>query len=331
MRGYLIDHYLKDVPSELGGARTRHRSTLTLAAQLKEDAPEPKLGRDDLLIDVRAAGLNFFDALRASESAWDRADRPQSCKASIRRSRRSPGCPESSSRASWPSRRRSRRAVRSRRAIGSSARRRAHSRSASAATGGSCSRSQRTCPSSKRPACLSRTLKRCDADLLCVPVRARGCDVIHRLTRSLSYPTSYLALAIRGQVKEGDWVLVHAGAGGVGLAAVQIAKALGAKVIATAGTKDKLEICKRVGGADYAVDYTDAKAWQAEVKRITNGHGADVIYDPVGKIMESLKVWRCGGVFTLIVQVVAWNGRILVIGFAAGAIEKVRRTCPSAR
>ena len=164
-----------------------------------------------------------------------------------------------------------------------------------------------------------------------MPVRARGCDVIHRLTRSLSYPTSYLALAIRGQVKEGDWVLVHAGAGGVGLAAVQIAKALGAKVIATAGTKDKLEICKRVGGADYAVDYTDAKAWQAEVKRITNGHGADVIYDPVGKIMESLKVWRCGGVFTLIVQVVAWNGRILVIGFAAGAIEKVRRTCPSAR
>ena len=130
---------------------------------------------------------------------------------------------------------------------------------------------------------------------------------------SRSYPTSYLALAIRGQVKEGDWVLVHAGAGGVGLAAVQIAKALGAKVIATAGTKDKLEICKRVGGADYAVDYNDTKAWQAEVKKITNGHGADVIYDPVGKVIDSLKV-------------VAWNGRILVIGFAAGAIEKARRT-----
>lgn len=93
---------------------------------------------------------------------------------------------------------------------------------------------------------------------------------------------------------------------------MQIAKALGAKVIATAGTAEKLEICKRVGGADYAVDYTDAKAWQAEVKKITGGHGCDVIYDPVGKIIESLKI-------------VAWNGRILVIGFAAGAIEKVRR------
>jgi NADPH:quinone reductase len=113
---------------------------------------------------------------------------------------------------------------------------------------------------------------------------------------------------IRAKVQPGEVVLVHAAAGGVGLAAVQIAKALGATVIATAGTAHKRDVAKSFG-ADYAIDYTD-KAWPEEVKKLTKGKGVDVVYDPVGMIEASLKC-------------IAWNGRLLVIGFAAGAIEKV--------
>lgn len=122
-------------------------------------------------------------------------------------------------------------------------------------------------------------------------------------------PTSYAGLVTRANVKKGDWVLVHAAAGGVGLAAVQIAKAFGATVIATAGTKHKLDVARKFG-ADYGVDYTD-KNWPEEVKKLTpDGRGVDIVYDPVGMIIPSTKC-------------TAWNGRILVIGFAAGDIEKV--------
>lgn len=122
-------------------------------------------------------------------------------------------------------------------------------------------------------------------------------------------PTSYGALVTRAGVKKGDWVLVHAAAGGVGLAAVQIAKAFGATVIATAGTARKLEVAKSFG-ADYTVDYTDP-AWPDIVKKLTpKNRGVDIVYDPVGMIDKSTKC-------------IAWNGRLLVIGFAAGAIEKV--------
>ena len=122
-------------------------------------------------------------------------------------------------------------------------------------------------------------------------------------------PTSYGALVTRAGVKRGDWVLVHAAAGGVGLAAVQIAKAFGATVIATAGTARKLEVAKSFG-ADYAVDYTDP-TWPDIVKKLTpKNRGVDIVYDPVGMIDKSTKC-------------IAWNGRLLVIGFAAGAIEKV--------
>jgi NADPH2:quinone reductase len=122
-------------------------------------------------------------------------------------------------------------------------------------------------------------------------------------------PTSYGALVLRAGVKKGDWVLVHAAAGGVGLAAVQIAKAFGATVIATAGTARKLEVAKSFG-ADYTVDYTDP-AWPDIVKKLTpKNRGVDIVYDPVGMIDKSTKCIR-------------WNGRLLVIGFAAGAIEKV--------
>ncbi|KAL4930560.1 NADPH:quinone oxidoreductase family protein [Aspergillus undulatus] len=128
-------------------------------------------------------------------------------------------------------------------------------------------------------------------------------------------PTSYGGLVVRANVKAGEWVLVHAAAGGVGLAAVQVAKARGATVIATVGTERKREVA-RVFGADYVIDYRD-KAWPEKVKGLCAQHrtgngkaGVDVVYDPVGMIDASLKC-------------VAWNARLLVIGFAAGNIEKV--------
>ncbi|ORY68599.1 uncharacterized protein BCR38DRAFT_334536 [Pseudomassariella vexata] len=122
-------------------------------------------------------------------------------------------------------------------------------------------------------------------------------------------PTSYGALVLRAGVKTGDYVLVHAAAGGVGLAAVQIAKAFGATVIATAGTSRKLEVAKAFG-ADHVVDYQDEK-WPDLVKKLTpKGRGVDIVYDPVGMVDKSTKC-------------IAWNGRILVVGFAAGKIEKV--------
>ncbi|RFU35460.1 hypothetical protein B7463_g842, partial [Scytalidium lignicola] len=122
-------------------------------------------------------------------------------------------------------------------------------------------------------------------------------------------PTSYGALVLRAGVKKGDWVLVHAAAGGVGLAAVQIAKAFGATVIATAGTQHKLNVAKQFG-ADYVIDYKDP-TWPDKVKKLTpNNRGVDIVYDPVGMIDKSTKC-------------IAWNGRLLVIGFAAGQIEKV--------
>lgn len=125
----------------------------------------------------------------------------------------------------------------------------------------------------------------------------------------ITAPTSYCGLVNRAGIKAGDYVLVHAAAGGVGLAAVQIAKAKGAKVIATAGTKHKLDVARSFG-ADFAIDYR-AKDWPEQVRALTpDGRGVDIVYDPVGKVAESMKC-------------TAWNGRLLVIGFAAGEIERM--------
>jgi NADPH2:quinone reductase len=121
-----------------------------------------------------------------------------------------------------------------------------------------------------------------------------------------TYPTSYAALKIRAELKKGEVCLVHAAAGGVGLAAVQVAKALGATVIATCGSDEKCEVAKKLGGADFTINYSK-EDWIERVKDFTKGEGVDVVYDPVGLITESTKVIR-------------WNGRILVIGFAGGKI-----------
>jgi NADPH2:quinone reductase len=124
------------------------------------------------------------------------------------------------------------------------------------------------------------------------------------------YQTGYFAMTHRYQIREGEWLLVHAGASGVGMAAIQLGKALGARVIATAGSRAKLAFA-REQGADYTIDYTDA-SWVDRVKEITQGHGADTIYDPVG-----------GDIFDLSTKCVASEGRILIIGFAAGRIPSI--------
>jgi NADPH2:quinone reductase len=124
------------------------------------------------------------------------------------------------------------------------------------------------------------------------------------------YPTGYAGLVHRGRLKEGETLLVHAAAGGVGIAAVQIGKALGARVLATAGGPEKCEVALRAG-ADLAIDYL-AEDFAARVKEATNGRGADVIYDSVG-----------GDTFEKSLKCIAWNGRLIVIGFAGGKIPSV--------
>ncbi|PLW57980.1 hypothetical protein PCANC_00657 [Puccinia coronata f. sp. avenae] len=143
----------------------------------------------------------------------------------------------------------------------------------------------------------------------------------------VTYPTSYASLINRGKLKKGEWCLVHAAAGGVGIAAVQIAKAVGARVIATASSQEKLEFVRKYGGLsdkDFTLVYDDTPApsangpkkkasmlqWQAQVLKITQGKGVDVVFDPVGILNKSLKV-------------AAYDCRLVVVGFAGGQIEKV--------
>src|SRR5438552_8388322 len=125
------------------------------------------------------------------------------------------------------------------------------------------------------------------------------------------YPTSYAGLVHRARLRAGETLLVHAAAGGVGIAAVQIGKALGARVIATAGGGEKLEVARRAG-ADVAIDYRGGD-WVEAVRSATGGRGADVIYDSVG-----------GDIFDASLKCIAWNGRLLVIGFASGRIPEVK-------
>ncbi len=127
----------------------------------------------------------------------------------------------------------------------------------------------------------------------------------------VAYQTSYFALAIRTQLGADETLLVHGGAGGVGTAAIQLGKARGATVIATAGTDDKLRVCSDAG-ADHVINYREQNFVEA-VKSLTNGRGADVIYDPVG-----------GDVFDQSTRCIAFGGRLLVIGFASGRIPEIK-------
>jgi len=135
-------------------------------------------------------------------------------------------------------------------------------------------------------------------------------DFVTAASFPVAYGTSYVGLLRRSHIAPGETVLVHGAAGGVGLTAVEIAKAAGAKVIATAGSPEKCAIAAE-HGADHTIDYSKGP-FRDEVKALTDGNGADVIYDPVG-----------GDVFDQSLRCVNWGGRLLIIGFAAGRIPEI--------
>ena len=137
-----------------------------------------------------------------------------------------------------------------------------------------------------------------------------GMDYKDAAAFAVAYGTSHVALEHRARLKEGETLLVHGASGGVGLTAVELGKRMGATVIATASTAEKLELCRRYG-ADHTINYRE-EDFVPKVKDVTNGRGADVILDPVG-----------GSVFERSLRCIAWEGRILVIGFASGEIPQV--------
>lgn len=139
-----------------------------------------------------------------------------------------------------------------------------------------------------------------------IPLPA-GFDLADGAAFAFTYGTSHHALIDRGALKAGETVLVLGAAGGVGTAAVQIAKAAGARVIAAASSDDKCSLCLRIG-ADAAVNYQREDLRDA-LRRLTDGRGPDVVYDPVG-----------GALAEPAFRSIAWRGRYLVVGFAGGAI-----------
>lgn len=158
------------------------------------------------------------------------------------------------------------------------------------------------------------------AQQISAPVQAvmpmpSGMDFDTAAAITLTYGTSHHAVVDRGQLKTGETMLVLGAAGGVGLAAIEIGKALGARVIAAASSAEKLKVCK-AHGADDVINYT-AEDLREAVKGATAGKGPDVIYDPVGG-MYAEPAFRS----------INWRGRYLVVGFANGEIPKLPLNLP---
>ena len=147
-----------------------------------------------------------------------------------------------------------------------------------------------------------------------VPI-PEGMDFNSAAAFLLTYGTSDHALRDRGQLRAGETLLVLGAAGGVGLAAIDIGKALGARVIACASSADKLEACK-LHGADEAINYA-TEDLRERIKALTGGKGVDVVYDPVGGAYTEPALRSTG-----------WRGRLLVIGFTAGEIPKIPLNLP---
>jgi len=147
----------------------------------------------------------------------------------------------------------------------------------------------------------------------CRPI-PKGMDFVKAAAYPAAYLTAYVALVIRGNLKAGETLLVHGASGGVGMAAVDVGKLLGATVIATGASNEKLAAVK-ARGADHVLNVTEG--FKDKVKDLTEGRGADVIYDPVG-----------GDVFDESVRCIAWNGRLLIIGFTSGRIPSVGVNMP---
>ncbi len=134
-------------------------------------------------------------------------------------------------------------------------------------------------------------------------------DFVTGASISLTYGTTAHAFIQRADLQPGETVLVHGASGGVGLAAVEMARAMGAHVIATGGSDEKLKVAAE-HGAEHVINYS-AGPFKDQVKELTGGKGADVIYDPVG-----------GDVFDQSLRCINWGGRLLVIGFASGRIPE---------
>ncbi|KAK7053299.1 hypothetical protein VNI00_003925 [Paramarasmius palmivorus] len=234
------------------------------AIKLSEDAPEPQVGPNEVLVDVYSAALNFFDILQTQGKYQTKPKLPFVLGAEFagRISKNSPippGCKFKPG-----------------------------DRVFGAGQGAY---------ADKMPVSVDALLPLPD-----VLSYDEGAGLY------ITWPTSYEGLVGRAEMKPGEWVLVTAAAGGVGICAVQLAKVLGGRVIAAAGSEEKLEVAKQCG-ADYVVNY-GKPGWQKEVLKITNGKGVDIVYDPVGMIQDSFKC-------------IAWKGRAVVVGFAAGSIEKI--------
>ncbi len=151
------------------------------------------------------------------------------------------------------------------------------------------------------------------AEAACRPIPGKM-DFAKAAAYPAAYLTAYVALVCRGHLKKGETLLVHGSTGGVGLAAVEMGKLLGATVIATSASDAKLKVVKQ-RGADHVINVNDG--FREKVKELTDGRGADVIYDPVG-----------GDIFDESVRCIAWNGRLLVIGFTSGRIPTVSVNMP---
>lgn len=153
---------------------------------------------------------------------------------------------------------------------------------------------------------------------LCLPL-SDDFDLTDAAAFIMTYATSYHALVDRGALREGETVLVLGAAGGVGTAAIQVAKQVGARVIAAAGSDDKCEFCRSLG-ADATINYaehTPDGSLRDRIKVLTDGRGPDVVYDPVG-----------GPLAEPVFRSIAWRGRYLVIGFAGGPIPRLPLNLP---
>jgi len=154
------------------------------------------------------------------------------------------------------------------------------------------------------------------AEQLCVPF-----NLLRKIPENMSlniasvfpmvYSTSYYALKQRAKLKPAETLLVLGASGGVGVAAIEIGKLLGAEVTAGASSEEKLDFAKKVG-ADYLVNYCDGDI-KSKIKELTNGKGVDVVFDPVG-----------GDLFDQAARCINWNGRLLVVGFASGRIPEYK-------
>ena len=135
-------------------------------------------------------------------------------------------------------------------------------------------------------------------------------DFVPAAASALTYATSYHALKDRASLQAGETLLVLGAAGGVGLAAVELGKMMGAKVIAAASSAEKLAVCRQYG-ADEVVNYS-TENMKDRVRALTQGHGVDVVYDPIG-----------GPYSELALRNMAWKGRFLVVGFSNGEIPRI--------